>query len=38
VAFLKKMPNIKDKLIIVNISGRGDKDMIQAKEILKFDN
>jgi len=38
VAYLKKMPNIKDKLIIVNISGRGDKDMIQAKEILKFDN
>ncbi|MDD5401316.1 MAG: tryptophan synthase subunit beta [Sulfurimonas sp.] len=37
VAYLKKMPNIKDKLIIVNISGRGDKDMIQAKEILKFD-
>ena len=38
VAYLKRMPNIKDKLIIVNISGRGDKDMIQAKEILKFDN
>ncbi len=37
VAYLKKMPNIKDKLIIVNLSGRGDKDMIQAKEILKFD-
>jgi tryptophan synthase beta chain len=38
VAYLKKMPNIKDKLIIVNISGRGDKDMIQAKNILNFDN
>ncbi|MDD5372279.1 MAG: tryptophan synthase subunit beta [Sulfurimonas sp.] len=38
VAYLKKIPNVKDKLIIVNISGRGDKDMIQAKEILKFDN
>lgn len=38
VAYLKKMPNIKDKLIIVNISGRGDKDMIQAKQLLNFDN
>jgi tryptophan synthase beta chain len=37
VAYLKKMPDVKDKLIIVNISGRGDKDMIQAKEILHFD-
>ncbi len=37
VAYLKKMPNIKGKLIIVNLSGRGDKDMIQAKNILKFD-
>lgn len=37
VAYLKKMDNIKDKIIIVNISGRGDKDMIQAKELLKFD-
>ncbi len=36
VAYLKKLPNIKDKLIIVNLSGRGDKDMIQAKEILDF--
>lgn len=38
VAYLKKMPNIKDKLIIVNISGRGDKDMIQAKDLLHFDD
>ena len=38
VAYLKKMPDIKDKLIIVNISGRGDKDMIQAKQLLNFDN
>jgi len=38
VAYLKKMDNIQDKLIIVNISGRGDKDMIQAKELLNFDN
>ena len=36
VAYLKKLPDIKDKLIIVNLSGRGDKDMIQAKEILHF--
>ena len=37
VAYLKKLGNIKDKLIIVNLSGRGDKDMIQAKDILHFD-
>ena len=37
VAHLKKMKNIKGKLIIVNLSGRGDKDMIQAKDILNFD-
>jgi len=37
VAYLKKMPNIKGKLVIVNLSGRGDKDMIQAKDILHFD-
>ena len=37
VAYLKKLPNIKDKLIVVNLSGRGDKDMIQAKDILNFD-
>ncbi|MBE0514348.1 tryptophan synthase subunit beta [Sulfurimonas sp.] len=36
IAYLKKMPNIKDKLIIVNLSGRGDKDMMQAKELLNF--
>lgn len=38
VAYLRKLPkeDIKDKLIIVNISGRGDKDMIQAKEMLSF--
>lgn len=38
VAYLKKMSDIKDKLIIVNLSGRGDKDMMQAKQILNFDN
>jgi tryptophan synthase beta chain len=31
------MKNIDGKLIIVNLSGRGDKDMIQAKDILHFD-
>jgi len=37
IAYLKKMSKeaIKDKIILVNLSGRGDKDMIQAKEILK---
>ncbi len=38
VAYLKKMADIQDKLIIVNLSGRGDKDMVQAKQILNFDN
>ncbi|PHM16808.1 MAG: tryptophan synthase subunit beta [Sulfuricurvum sp. PD_MW2] len=38
IAYLKKMADIKDKLIIVNLSGRGDKDMMQAKQILNFDN
>jgi tryptophan synthase beta chain len=37
VAYLKKMDDIKDKLIIVNLSGRGDKDMIQAKSLLQFE-
>lgn len=37
VAYLKKMQNIADKIIIVNLSGRGDKDMIQAKDLLHFD-
>lgn len=37
VAYLKKMKleAIKDQIILVNLSGRGDKDMIQAQEILK---
>ncbi len=38
VAYLKKMADIKDKLIIVNLSGRGDKDMVQAKELLHFES
>ena len=36
IAYLKKMKpeEIRDKLILVNLSGRGDKDMMQAKDIL----
>jgi tryptophan synthase beta chain len=36
VAYLKKMKPeaLKGKLVLVNLSGRGDKDMMQAKEIL----
>ncbi len=37
VAYLKKLSDIKGKTVIVNLSGRGDKDMIQAKSILHFD-
>jgi len=39
VAYLKKMPKdeIKDKVIVINLSGRGDKDMVQAKDLLHFD-
>lgn len=38
IAYLKKMPPemIKGKRIIVSLSGRGDKDMIQAMELLKL--
>lgn len=36
IAYLKKIENIKGKTVIVNLSGRGDKDMIQAKELLHF--
>jgi tryptophan synthase beta chain len=38
VAYLKKMPQekLENSLIVVNLSGRGDKDMIQAKDILHF--
>jgi len=36
IAYLKKMKpeEIKGKVILVNLSGRGDKDMMQAKDIL----
>ncbi|MDR3346119.1 MAG: tryptophan synthase subunit beta [Campylobacteraceae bacterium] len=39
VAYLKKIPSerLKDKLIIVNISGRGDKDIAQAKNMLELE-
>ena len=39
IAYLKKMDKeqIKDRIIVVNLSGRGDKDMMQAKDILHFD-
>ncbi len=38
IAYLNKMPKekLENSLIIVNLSGRGDKDMIQAKDILHF--
>ena len=36
VAYLKKLEDIENKLVIVNLSGRGDKDMIQAKNLLEF--
>ncbi|MDR0761723.1 MAG: tryptophan synthase subunit beta [Campylobacteraceae bacterium] len=38
VAYLKKMPKelIKNSTIIVNISGRGDKDITQAKTLLEL--
>jgi len=38
IAYLKKIKDeIKDEIIIINLSGRGDKDMVQAQSILKFD-
>jgi tryptophan synthase beta chain len=37
VAYLKKLDDIKNKLVVVNLSGRGDKDMVQAKSLLSFD-
>ena len=38
IAYLKKIPkkDIEGKVVIINLSGRGDKDMIQAKELLHF--
>ena len=38
IAYLKKaQKRFKDKIIIINLSGRGDKDMVQAKDLLNFD-
>ena len=38
IAYLKKAKNkLKDKIVVISLSGRGDKDMMQAKEILHFD-
>lgn len=38
IAWLKKARDeIKGKKVIVNLSGRGDKDMMQAKELLRFE-
>jgi tryptophan synthase beta chain len=40
VAYLKKLASkedIKGKTIIVNLSGRGDKDMMQAQDLLDFE-
>ncbi|MGB6329815.1 MAG: tryptophan synthase subunit beta, partial [Halarcobacter sp.] len=38
VAYLKKAKDMfKGKTIIINLSGRGDKDMVQAKDLLHFD-
>ncbi|MDD3343251.1 MAG: tryptophan synthase subunit beta [Sulfurospirillaceae bacterium] len=36
IAYLKKIPRdeIKNKLIVISLSGRGDRDMVQAKSIL----
>ena len=38
IAYLKKIPHaqIQGKTIIISLSGRGDKDMTQAMEILKL--
>jgi len=39
IAYLKKLiPEIpKDRIVILNLSGRGDKDVTQVAEILKGD-
>jgi len=38
IAYLKKAKDkLQGKTVIISLSGRGDKDMIQAKEILHFD-
>lgn len=38
IAYLKKAKEkLQGKTVIVNLSGRGDKDMVQAKSLLNFD-
>ena len=37
LAYLKKRSDISGKTVVVNISGRGDKDMVQARELLELD-
>lgn len=38
IAYLKKAKDeLQGKSVIVNLSGRGDKDMMQAKTLLNFD-
>ena len=38
IAYLKKAKvELKGKLVVVNLSGRGDKDMMQAQTLLNFD-
>ena len=38
IAYLKKaQAKLKGKTVIVCLSGRGDKDMVQAKDLLNFD-
>ena len=38
IAYLKKAKDkFKGKTVIVNLSGRGDKDMVQAKDLLNFE-
>ena len=38
IAYLKKIPKeeIAGKIVIISLSGRGDKDMVQAMELLKL--
>jgi len=38
IAYLKKVKEeIKGKIVVINLSGRGDKDMVQAQSLLNLD-
>ena len=38
IAYLKKAKeSLKDKIVVINLSGRGDKDMAQAQTLLDLD-